>query len=154
MIQKINKMMAMLGPGLLWAGAAVGVSHLVQSTKAGAIYGFALVGIVLLANLFKYPFFEYGPRYAASTGKTLLIGYKKLGNWAFALYILVTILTMFAIQAAVTTVTSGVVTTFFPEFAFTGFQVYLLSGAVLVVSAIILVLGHYPLLGFLHTLSG
>ncbi len=29
-----------LGPGLLWAGAAIGVSHLVQSTRAGAIYGF------------------------------------------------------------------------------------------------------------------
>jgi len=45
-----------LGPGLLWAGAAVGVSHLVQSTRAGAIYGFQLVGIILLINLFKYPF--------------------------------------------------------------------------------------------------
>ena len=44
-----------LGPGLLWAGAAVGVSHLVQSTRAGATYGFALLGIVLLANVFKYP---------------------------------------------------------------------------------------------------
>ena len=26
-----------LGPGLLMAGAAIGVSHLVQSTRAGAI---------------------------------------------------------------------------------------------------------------------
>ena len=47
-----------LGPGLLWAGAAIGVSHLVQSTRAGAIYGFQLVLIILLINLFKYPFFE------------------------------------------------------------------------------------------------
>ena len=44
-----------LGPGLLWAGAAIGVSHLDQSTIAGANYGFALVWAVLLANLFKYP---------------------------------------------------------------------------------------------------
>jgi hypothetical protein len=29
-----------LGPGLLFAGAAIGVSHLVQSTKAGAEFGF------------------------------------------------------------------------------------------------------------------
>ena len=29
-----------LGPGLLFAGAAVGVSHLVQSTRAGADFGF------------------------------------------------------------------------------------------------------------------
>ena len=26
-----------------------------QSTRAGATYGFALLGIVLLANVFKYP---------------------------------------------------------------------------------------------------
>ena len=36
-----------LGPGLLWAGVAIGVSHLVQSTRAGVIYGFELVGIIL-----------------------------------------------------------------------------------------------------------
>ena len=41
-----------LGPGLLWAGAAIGVSHLVQSTRAGAGFGFALVWVVVLANVF------------------------------------------------------------------------------------------------------
>jgi len=46
-----------LGPGLLWAGAAVGVSHLVQSTRAGANYGFALIWVVVVANLFKYTAF-------------------------------------------------------------------------------------------------
>ena len=34
-----------LGPGLLFVGAAIGVSHLVQSTRAGAEFGFGL-GIV------------------------------------------------------------------------------------------------------------
>lgn len=47
-----------LGPGLLMAGTPIAVSHLVQSAKAGAEYGFALVGFVLLANLFKYIFFS------------------------------------------------------------------------------------------------
>ena len=32
-----------LGPGLLFAGAAIGVSHLVQSTRAGAEFGFGLI---------------------------------------------------------------------------------------------------------------
>ena len=32
-----------IGPGLLFAGSAVGVSHLVQSTRAGALYGLGLV---------------------------------------------------------------------------------------------------------------
>ena len=96
-----------LGPGLLYAGAAVGVSHLVNSTKAGALYGSILLVAVLVANIIKYPFFEMGPRYAAATGESLLEGYKRLGNWAFWLVVLMTISTMFIIQAAVTVVTAG-----------------------------------------------
>ncbi len=75
-----------LGPGLLFAGAAIGVSHLVQSTRAGADYGWGLIWALLLINLFKYPFFQYGPRYAQATGETLLDGYHKLGKtylWAY-----------------------------------------------------------------------
>ena len=29
-----------IGPGIIWAAAAIGVSHLVQSTRAGADFGF------------------------------------------------------------------------------------------------------------------
>ena len=75
-----------LGPGILMASAAVGVSHLVQSTRAGVYYGFSAMIIVLLANLIKYPFYEYGHRYASVTGNNLLDGYKKLGRfylWSF-----------------------------------------------------------------------
>ncbi len=42
-----------VGPGILFAGAAIGVSHLVQATRAGAAYGFDLVWAVVLALLFK-----------------------------------------------------------------------------------------------------
>ena len=45
-----------LGPGLLFAGAAIGVSHLVQSTRAGADFGWGLLWALLLANIMKYPF--------------------------------------------------------------------------------------------------
>ena len=37
------------GPGLLWASAAIGVSHLVQSTRAGADGGFAVAWVILAA---------------------------------------------------------------------------------------------------------
>lgn len=93
----------------MWAGAAIGVSHLVQSTRAGAGYGFALVWAVILANIFKYPFFEYGPRYAVATGENLLHGYKRLGKWVLVLFLVLTVATMFTIQAAVTIVTAGLV---------------------------------------------
>ncbi|MCH1385109.1 MAG: divalent metal cation transporter, partial [Flavobacteriaceae bacterium] len=69
-----------LGPGLLFAGAAIGVSHLVQSTRAGADYGLGLLWVLLLVNFFKYPFFQFGPRYALATGESLLAGYAKLGR--------------------------------------------------------------------------
>ncbi len=97
----------MLGPGLLFAGAAVGVSHLVQSTRAGAEYGLGLLWVVLFIHLFKYPFFEFGPRYASSTGESLLRGYNKLGKWTMYVFFVVTLGSMFTVQAAVTIVTAG-----------------------------------------------
>ena len=75
-----------LGPGLLFAGAAIGVSHLVQSTRAGADFGLGLLWALLLVNLFKYPFFQFGPRYATATGESLLDGYKKLGKGILLIY--------------------------------------------------------------------
>ena len=96
-----------LGPGLLMAAAAVGVSHLVQSTRAGAEYGLLLLPVVLLACLLKYPFLEFGPRYAAATGESLLVGYRRVGKWALWLFALVTVGTMFIVLAVVTLVTAG-----------------------------------------------
>ena len=57
MIKKLQN----LGPGLLFAGAAIGVSHLVQSTRAGADFGLGLIWALLLVTLFKYPFFNMAP---------------------------------------------------------------------------------------------
>lgn len=51
------KKLSALGPGILMASAAVGGSHIIASTQAGAIYGWQLAIIIILANLFKYPFF-------------------------------------------------------------------------------------------------
>lgn len=106
-MNSIFKLWKLLGPGLLYAGAAVGVSHLVQSTKAGAIYGFALLGWVVLINVIKYPFFEAGPRYFAATGNSLVQGYAKLGKWAVGLFVVQTLSSMWIIQSAVVLVTAG-----------------------------------------------
>ena len=102
-----------LGPGLLFAGAAIGVSHLVQSTRAGADYGWGLLWALLLVNLFKYPFFQYGPRYALATGESLLDGYYKLGKGYLWFYFFLNIATMFTIQTAVTIVTAGLASNLF-----------------------------------------
>src|SRR5690606_6890651 len=97
------------GPGLLWAAAAIGVSHLVQSTRAGADAGLALGGVILLALILKYPFFEYGPRYAAATGESLVEGYRRIGSWAVWLYLAITLSPALIIQAAVVLFTSFLV---------------------------------------------
>jgi len=139
---KGKNFMKAMGPGLLWAGAAIGVSHLVQSTRAGANYGFALVWAVLLANLFKYPFFEFGPRYAAATGKTLMSGYKRLGKTYLWLYILLTVGTMFTIQAAVTVVTAALLSWT------TGNSISILAWTVIIllICMAILAVGRYKML--------
>ena len=54
------------------ASAAVGGSHIVSSTQAGGSYGWSLLLLVILANVFKYPFFRFGAEYTADTGKTLV----------------------------------------------------------------------------------
>lgn len=89
------------GPGLVWAAAAIGVSHLVQSTRAGATTGFALAIVILLALVLKYPFFEFGARYAAATRTSLVEGYARIGTWALWLFLAITLVTATVSQAAV-----------------------------------------------------
>ncbi|MCD8404750.1 Nramp family divalent metal transporter [Tenacibaculum dicentrarchi] len=102
-----------LGPGLLFTGAAISVSHLVQATRAGADFGFGLLWALLTVSFFKYPFFQFGPRYANATGETLLDGYKKLGKNVLITYFILNFVTMFTIQAAVTIVTASLASSIF-----------------------------------------
>ncbi|MDO7171860.1 NRAMP family divalent metal transporter [Mariniflexile sp. AS56] len=106
-----------LGPGLLFAGAAIGVSHLVQSTRAGADFGLGLLWALLLVNICKYPFFQFGPRYATATGESLLEGYNKLGKGVLATYYILNLAIMFTIQTAVTIVTAGLAASLFGDIA-------------------------------------
>lgn len=138
MIKAISK----LGPGLLFAGAAIGVSHLVQSTRAGADFGFGLIWALVLVNLFKYPFFQYGPRYAIATGESLLDGYYKIGKFFLITYFILNILTMFTIQTAVTIVTAGLASSLF---GFTDNMV-IWSLIITVACYLILLVGKYNLL--------
>jgi Mn2+/Fe2+ NRAMP family transporter len=138
MIDKLK----MLGPGILFAGAAIGVSHLVQSTRAGANYGFWVFLIILFANFSKYPFFEFAPRYTAATGESLLDGYKRLGKGAIILYLTVTIATMFTLIAAVTFVTASISSNIFGG----GLGLVGYSIIIILVCIIILILGRYKFL--------
>ena len=138
----MKKLLKILGPGLLYAGAAVGVSHLVQSTRAGAMFNFDLIWVLIIANLLKYPFFEFGPRYAVATGSNLIDGYKKVGTWAVLLFAIITVASMFILQAAVTVVTVGLIAYVFNL----TISIITLSIIVLLLALLILVIGKYSLL--------
>lgn len=102
-----------LGPGLLYAAAAVGVSHLVQSTRAGATYGLIMVAFVVFICLLKYPTFLFGARYTAATGETLVDGYARMGKWIVILYFFMQLFEYTLAIAGVAVVTAGLVKSVF-----------------------------------------
>lgn len=138
----MNNGIKKLGPGLLFAGAAIGVSHLVQSTRAGADFGLGLIWALVCVHIFKYPFFQFGPRYAAATGESLLEGYKKLGKGVLAVYFTITLATMFTIQTAVTIVTAGIASALFKDFL----PLQYWTVIILCVCFLILIIGKYKVL--------
>lgn len=100
-------------PGLIFSGSAIGVSHLVQSTRAGAMFGLALIAVITLINILKYPAFRFGLDYAHATRKTIIGGYRELGPWAVPLYA-VTSLTIAPIGlAAVSATTAAIIAALF-----------------------------------------
>lgn len=129
------------GPGFLFAGAAIGVSHLVQSTRAGADFGFGLLWALLLINFIKYPFFEFGPRYASATGENLLQGYRKMGKGVLIAYFVITLCTMFTIQTAVTIVTAGIA-----SYLFGNGSIVMWTAIITIICLLVLVVGRFKFL--------
>jgi len=146
MITRLTKTLSTLGPGLLYAGAAVGVSHLVMSTKAGASYQYIFLLLIPLIHFIKYPFYKFGPQYTALTGRNILHGYYALGKWALGIYVVMTILSMCLIQAAVTIVTSSIAIHFFGLQIPAEYMPHLPAIMILLAAAIILYVGQYSLL--------
>ena len=134
--------MKAIGPGVLYAATAVGASHLVQSTRAGASYGLGLVLLIFLTYVAKYPAFRFGAQYASATGFSLLHGYRNQGQWAIAIYVVIALGTMFAALPAVTLITAGLAKVAFGlQMSTLGISAFILSGC-----ALILILGGYHLL--------
>ncbi|MEE2971703.1 MAG: divalent metal cation transporter, partial [Planctomycetota bacterium] len=106
---------AAIGPGLLFAGAAVGVSHLVQSTRGGAEFGLSATIVVVVCCLVKWPAFRFGPLYAAATGNSLLDGYRRRGRWTLVVFGLLTLAICFTTTAAVSMVSVGLLFSLLPD---------------------------------------
>ena len=96
-----------LGPGILFASTAIGVSHLVQSTKAGALFGFGLLWALIAANFLKYPFLNLALGMQMRLEKVSLMGILSLAEAFMWTYLIITVGSMFFVCAAVGKVTSG-----------------------------------------------
>ncbi len=138
--------LAALGPGILMASAAVGGSHIIMSTQAGAMYGWQLALIIILANLFKYPFFRFGAQYTLDSNKTLLEGYLEKGKFYLWLFFLLNVFATIINAAAVGLLCAAILTFVLPV------TIPVLSLVVIAVSTFILLLGKYRILDGLSKL--
>ena len=138
--------LAKIGPGLLFAAAAIGVSHLVYATQAGALAGWGLIWPILLVHFFKYPFFEFGTRYAAATGQDLLRAYAGMNRNLLLVFIALSVLTLFTVQAAVSLLTAGLM-----QFIFGG-DLYVHIVILLLICLILIRKGSYPQLDLMMKL--
>lgn len=133
-----------MGPGILMASAAVGGSHIVSSTQAGAIYGWQLAIIVLLVNLFKYPFFRFGSQYTLQNNKSLIEGYKEKGKFYLWVFFIMNIFSAVVNTAAVGILAAAILYNIFPN-GF-GLSISQLTTALIIVTLAMLLIGGYRFL--------
>ncbi len=139
-----------LGPGILMASAAVGGSHIIMSTQAGANYGWQLLAIVLLANLFKYPFFRFGMQYTLATRKSLIEGYWAISRAYLYLFFILNVIAEVINIAGVAIVTAAILKFMLPPSL--NLPIGALANGVIVGTFLILLLGRYKLLDRLSKL--
>ena len=137
-----------LGPGILMASAAVGGSHIIASTQAGAIYGWQLALIIILANVFKYPFFRFGVQYTLDSGNTLLEGYRQKGQIYLLVFFVLNVFATVINTAAVGLLCAAILTFVLPF----PVPVPTLSLVVIASCVIILLFGKYRILDGLSKL--
>ncbi|WP_019673566.1 NRAMP family divalent metal transporter [Psychrobacter lutiphocae] len=136
------------GPGILLATGAVGGSHLISSTQAGALYGWQLASIIVLTNVFKYPFFKFSTDYVYNTGESLIAGYAKKSKLYFWVYTLLLLASAVISVGALSLLTSVILSFMLPTSIL--HDITLLSALVMIVSWLLLTLGHYKLLDRLN----
>lgn len=133
-----------LGPGILMASAAVGGSHIVSSTQAGAIYGWQLALVILLINIFKYPFFRFGSQYTMENDKSLIEGYAEKGKGWLAIFFVLNIFSAIVNTAGVGILCAAILYNIFPN-GF-GLSISQLTTIIIVIIWAMLLIGGYKFL--------
>ncbi len=134
----LNKL-SILGPGLLFAATSVGTSHLVQSTRAGALYGLALLLILIVANAVKYPAFRFASDYLPATGVTLVEAYRRQGRWILCLYFFITLSSLLFAVSALALMSAGLIKVVFSV----DLPTHWMALGLIAATSAILVVGHY-----------
>ncbi len=135
-----------LGPGIIMAATAIGSSHIILSPVAGARFGYELIWLVLFSHFFKYPAFEFGPRFAIANGVSLIEGFERVPGprkWAVWVFLGTTVLQGLTILAGTLSVTAAVTVGFVGGVSL-GAWVVLLGVGIVVLHAT----GKYPALAF------
>ena len=140
--ENLKKIYCSLGPGILLAATAIGVSHLIQSVQAGAKYGYFFIIMIIVAHLIKYPFFSVAPKYSSVTKRSLLYGYYRLNPKYLFIYLIITLLSMFTIVAAVSVVAGGILANILNI----NLDIKIWSSLVLTICFLILLYGKYEFL--------
>ena len=135
-----------LGPGILFAGAAVGTSHIVQSTRAGADYSMGFALVFILIALAKYPATRFGKDYANATGRTLIHNYVSYGRLVTCLYSILILLIAAFVCAALGLVSASIINAILPN----NLNGRYLTVAILIISGALLWVGKYGLLESLN----
>ena len=132
-----------LGPGILMASAAIGGSHIIASTQAGALYGWQLALIIVLTNLFKYPFFNFSAHYTLDSGKSLIEGYAEKSRVYLWVFLIMCFLSSTISTAAVALLTAVIIQVSIPGLSLSNNVVSVL---VVVSCVLILLTGRYKAL--------
>ncbi|WP_439711735.1 NRAMP family divalent metal transporter [Alteromonas stellipolaris] len=140
--QRFMRMVQLLGPGVLMATAAVGGSHLVASTQAGAKFGWQLVILILAVNVLKYPFFRAGVSYTISTKQTLQYGYHQMGKGYLVVALCLNALASVVNAAALLLFAASLLSYFLPF----NISIAIASAAILGAILFILLAGHFEAL--------
>lgn len=131
-----------LGPGVLMATAAVGGSHLVASTQAGALFGWQLLWLIIVVNVLKYPFFRFGVQYTLEHSESLVEGYWRKGKPYFYSFVLLNIVAAIVNTAGVLILTAALLQHALPW----SLSIISLCWLILATCLLIILLGHYQAL--------
>ncbi len=137
-----------MGPGIVMSSAAVGGSHLVASTQAGALFGWQLLWLILLVNVLKYPFFRFGVQYTLDNNESLIQGYLRKGRGTLIAFTALNVVAAVVNTAGVLILTASLLQYFIPV----TLSLTVLCWLLLAIALAILLAGHYALLDRLSKL--